>query len=265
MSGLYTDHNRHFQEYKDSDIKKVMKYAKQSNKKLKYDLKTMVKMAGKANFRLSHMDNVIYEQNSGQKEFTFYVDSTVLGMVISLQNRNRSHNATVKLYDPNGDLVVHDYDANVSVKDGVADTVITVKFPIYGKWHMVFDKGSDFTGRIKGYTPLKLYGFSFVTTVMGRHGPMYSETKTIKPVIGSLSKVVLFGEKLYDAQSLKVAFVDNVTTKRIDAKVKGVLDSNTVYIERSNPDMKYIYVEIQGKDINGFTFRRRTLRPFINN
>jgi len=264
LTGLYMDHNRHLQAFTSDLAKETTIYTKQEPKQLKYDHQFMVKQVGKTNFRENLITNVLYVTQKNSKVFEFTIDSTTLSFMANLQNRNHSKDATVKLFDPNGDMVVNDPTHHVSVSDSAAATIIKIKAPIYGRWKMEFDLDSDFTGRVTGITPIKLYKFTFLETVIGREGLMYKEIKKPRTVVGSKSKIILFGEKLYDLESLKVRFVDINTQKSKEIKILGVYDDYNIYLEREVAFGKMFDVYVEGKDINGYAFTRKTKRPFSN-
>lgn len=258
------DQNHHLQAFKSDLVKESSTYTKRKPKQLEHDHQFMVKQVGEINFKETSITDLYCEAKNPCKVFEFYIDSTILAFMINLQNRNYSKNAIVKLFDPNGDLVVNDADHHVSVSDATTTTIIKIKAPVYGKWKIEFDEDSDFTGRITGITPIKLYKFTFLETVMGREGLMYREIKKPRTVIGSKSKVTLFGEKFYDPKSLKVKFIDINTQNSKEIKVQGIYDNYNIYLKRESTFGKMFDVYIEGKDINGYTFIRKTKRPFSN-
>jgi len=264
MTGLYLDQNRHLQAFKSDLIKKASTYDKQENKQLQYDHQFMIEQVGRTDFRENIITDVFYVTQKDRKVFEFNIDSTTLAFMVNLQNRNHSKDATVRLFDPNGEMVVDDPAHHVSVSDSTAATIIKVKAPVYGRWKIEFDQDSDFTGKITGITPIKLYKFTFLESTMGREGLMYREIKKPRTVIGSKSKIILFGEKFYDPNSLKVTFVDVETHKSKEVKVIGVYDDHNIYLERETPFGRMFDIYVEGKEINGYTFTRKSKRHFSN-
>ncbi len=261
LSGMYPDSYGHLQEYQTDLRKRVSKYKRYETKKLKYDISYIVKTAGKINFKKSRITKISYKQAKGNKLFEFNIDSTILAFVIELQNKNSSKNATVKLFDPNGELVVNDSENGIEVLDFPASSIIKITKPIYGKWRMEFDENSDFTGRISGITPIRARSFSFQKITWGREGLMPTDIKKPLPIIGSPSKVVLFGEKLYDEKSIKVKFVNLDTGKSKQAEIESVY-GDEIYLKREKSFGKMFDIYVEGKDINGYPFTRKTKMPF---
>lgn len=258
MTGLYVDVTNHFNAYKSDVEKKEISYDKGVNGKLTYDAKYMFKTAGRASYRKVKITK-IYPKNH---IFEFNIDSTILKFMIEISNKNHSKNATVKLYDPNGKLVVNDKAHNVTVSDIESASVIKVTAPIYGKWKMVFNKHSDIEGSISAVSPMYMFGFSFKKTVFGREGFMDIDRKKPSAIIGSKSEVHLASRIFYKKDSLKVKFVETSTGKEQALKIRAIT-SNSIYLKRAKPKYKTFDIYIEGVDINGYKFTRKTKRPYL--
>ncbi len=257
LHGLYTNKSHHFQKYESDWVKIDKKYNKGKNKDLNISPASMLEIVGKNSYRNTNITSIIPIDNV----FKFDIDSTILAFHISLQNKNTSKNATVHLYDPNGELVTHDSSQLVKVADTAAASFIDIKSPLFGRWKMVFDKKSDFTGKITAITPMRVFGFSFLETAFGRHGLMDSDIDKPK-IMGSRSKVLLTSEKLYQEESLKVKLI-NINNNKIEhLKNQGYI-LGKIFLKRSRGFANGFDVYVEGKDINGYPFTRKSKLPIF--